>query len=206
MLKKLNFRFALCCIMVFMIAAAVSCAKKTSDPDQEMPDRDREVSESESAEAERQRAEEKEDTEIDEQELEAEERAEKRTRREDTEEEEKEEEEKEQFLSEKVYFDFDDASLSAEARDTLQQKVSWLRENPDACVIIEGHCDERGTDEYNLALGSRRAESVKDFLVKAGIEGTRLTTISYGEERPAVKGQDEEAWAKNRRAEFRFCR
>ncbi|MFW6297203.1 MAG: peptidoglycan-associated lipoprotein Pal [Desulfosalsimonas sp.] len=198
MVKKINFRFVLFCIIVLMLAAVVSCAKKTPES-QGGPEREQEISETESAEEERQRTKEKEETEIDEQELEARKRAEAR-------EEQKAEVEKDEFLSEKVYFEFDDSSLDAEAREVLQRKVKWLRESPDACVIIEGHCDERGTDEYNLALGSRRAESVKDFLVKAGIDSSQLTTISYGEERPAEKGNDEESWAKNRRAEFRFCR
>lgn len=198
MLKKFNFRFILCCIMVLMLAAAMSCAKKTPEPDEGVTEQEQKVSETETEEAERQRKE-KQESEIDEQELEASKRAEAR-------EQQKAEEEKERFLSQKIYFEFDDSSLTTEAREVLQHKVRWLRNNPDACVIVEGHCDERGTDEYNLALGSRRAESVKDFLVKAGIDPSRLTTISYGEERPAVEGHNEKAWAKNRRVEFRFCR
>jgi peptidoglycan-associated lipoprotein len=113
-----------------------------------------------------------------------------------------------QFVNEKIYFGFDDSALSPEARNVLREKVQYLRANPDKCVVIEGHCDERGTDEYNLALGSRRAESVKEFMVKAGISPSRLTTISYGEEKPAVAASSENAWARNRRAEFKFtnCR
>ena len=82
------------------------------------------------------------------------------------------------------------------------QKAEWMRENPNATVTIEGHCDERGTNEYNLALGDRRAESAKAFLTDLGIDSSRLTTISYGEERPVDPRSDEEAWAKNRRAHF----
>ena len=78
----------------------------------------------------------------------------------------------------------------------------WLNDNPDANIVIEGHCDDRGTNAYNLALGERRAESVKAFLADLGIESARMTTISYGEEKPLDLGQNEEAWAKNRRAEF----
>ena len=80
--------------------------------------------------------------------------------------------------------------------------ADWLRANPQATVTIEGHCDERGTSAYNIALGDRRAESAKAFLSDLGIDGNQLSTISYGEERPLLNGQNEEAWAKNRRAHF----
>ncbi|MBC2712270.1 MAG: peptidoglycan-associated lipoprotein Pal [Desulfosarcina sp.] len=106
------------------------------------------------------------------------------------------------FLSENVYFDFDTATLDYQAQELLKQKAMWLQSNPDANTVIEGHCDERGTNAYNLALGERRAESAKAFLVNLGIDGSRLTTISYGEEKPVDMGQNEEAWAKNRRAGF----
>ena len=109
---------------------------------------------------------------------------------------------KNRFLNENVYFDFDDATLDYQAQELLKQKAMWMRDNPDANVVIEGHCDERGTNAYNLALGERRAESTKSFLVNLGISGTRMTTISYGEEKPVDMGQNEEAWAKNRRAAF----
>jgi peptidoglycan-associated lipoprotein len=109
---------------------------------------------------------------------------------------------KNRFLNENVYFDFDNATLDYQAQELLKQKAMWLRDNPDANVVIEGHCDERGTNAYNLALGERRAESAKTFLVNLGIPGMRLTTISYGEEKPVDMGQNEEAWAKNRRAGF----
>ena len=109
---------------------------------------------------------------------------------------------KNRFLSEHVYFEFDNATLDYQAQELLKQKAMWLRDNPDANVVIEGHCDERGTNAYNLALGERRAESTKSFLVNLGISGARLTTISYGEEKPLDMGQNEEAWAKNRRAAF----
>lgn len=114
------------------------------------------------------------------------------------------EEEKAKFLDTKIYFAFDDSSLSAEARETLLAQARWLKENRGRTVVVEGHCDNRGTEEYNLALGSRRAQSVKDFLVNAGVELSQIVTISYGEEKPAVRGDNEEAWAKNRRAEFRL--
>ena len=108
------------------------------------------------------------------------------------------------FVNENVYFGFDDATLTRQAREILAQKAEWLRSHPDVEVVIEGHCDERGTKEYNMALGQRRAQSIKNFLVNAGIDADRLNTISYGEERPADPRNNEEAWAKNRRGHFRI--
>jgi len=105
-------------------------------------------------------------------------------------------------MQEDIYFDFDKSILSPSAQDNLLRKAEWLRENYDATVTIEGHCDERGTNEYNLALGDRRAESAKDFLSDLGIDPSRLSTISYGEERPVDPRRNEEAWAKNRRSHF----
>jgi peptidoglycan-associated lipoprotein len=105
-------------------------------------------------------------------------------------------------LEENIYFEFDKALLTSVARELLISNGEWLRNNPDVEIVIEGHCDERGTNEYNLALGDRRAESVKMFLMDLGIENSRLTTISYGEERPSDTGHTEDAWAKNRRAHF----
>jgi peptidoglycan-associated lipoprotein len=109
---------------------------------------------------------------------------------------------KNRFVNEMVYFAFDDSSLDQQAQEVLREKAVWLRDNPDASVIIEGHTDERGTNAYNLALGERRAESVKNFLVNLGVDASRLTTISYGEERPIAFGQTEAAWAQNRRVAF----
>jgi peptidoglycan-associated lipoprotein len=102
-----------------------------------------------------------------------------------------------------VYFDFDQATLSDLAKETLVRNAEWLRSNPQVRVQIEGHCDERGTAEYNLALGQRRAEAVRGYLASLGIDGSRLVTISYGKERPADPGHSEEAWARNRRVEFK---
>jgi peptidoglycan-associated lipoprotein len=102
-----------------------------------------------------------------------------------------------------VYFDFDQATLTQLAKDTLVRNAEWLRANPQTRVQVEGHCDERGTAEYNLALGERRAEAVKSYLTSLGIDSTRLVTISYGKERPADPGHTEEAWARNRRVEFK---
>lgn len=109
---------------------------------------------------------------------------------------------REMFENEDILFEFDSASLSVEAQEILRAKAAWLRENPRARVVIEGHCDERGTNEYNLALGDRRAFSSKSFLVDLGIADSRLTTISYGEEQPVDSRATEDAWTQNRRAHF----
>lgn len=101
-----------------------------------------------------------------------------------------------------VYFAFDDFSLSQEAKTVLAQNAAWLINNPQREVIIEGHCDERGNDEYNIVLGERRANSVKRYLIVMGVKESQLSTISFGEERPAARGHNEAAWAQNRRAEF----
>ncbi len=106
------------------------------------------------------------------------------------------------FENQDIYFEFDSIRLSPAAQEILTLKAKWLRANPDARATIEGHCDSRGTNEYNLALGEGRAQSVKAFLVDLGIKPSRLNTISYGEERPIDGTQSEEAWAKNRRAHF----
>lgn len=106
------------------------------------------------------------------------------------------------YMRESIYFAFDKSILTAASQANLTQKAEWLRENPNATLTIEGHCDERGTNEYNLALGDRRAESAKAFLVDLGIEASRITTISYGEERPVCTDKNEECWAKNRRDQF----
>jgi len=99
-----------------------------------------------------------------------------------------------------VFFAFDSSELSAEARAALDTQVTWLKKHGDVNVIVQGHCDERGTRDYNLALGSRRAEAVKQYLVDHGIAANRISTFSYGKERPAVFGSNEAAWAQNRRA------
>ena len=101
-----------------------------------------------------------------------------------------------------IYYEFDKSTLTPMAQDTLMRHAAWLRANSDVTVTIEGHADERGTNEYNLALGDRRADSAKAYLVDLGIPASRLTTISYGEERPLCTQQNEECWAKNRRAHF----
>lgn len=103
-------------------------------------------------------------------------------------------------VGDRVFFAYDSAVLSEVAAQTLDRQAAWLERYPDVTVTIEGHADERGTREYNLALGDRRANSVKNYLVALDIAPSRILTISYGEERPAASGHDETAWAKNRRA------
>jgi peptidoglycan-associated lipoprotein len=99
-----------------------------------------------------------------------------------------------------VYFDFDSSALTADTEGTLMRQAAFLNANPALTVTIEGHCDERGTREYNLALGERRATAARDFLLAQGVDSARIRTISYGKERPAVAGSNESAWAKNRRS------
>jgi peptidoglycan-associated lipoprotein len=106
------------------------------------------------------------------------------------------------FQNEDIHFEFDSILLSAQAQEILRKKAQWLKENRTVSVTIEGHCDNRGTNEYNLALGDRRAYSAKVFLIDLGIAESRLQTLSFGEERPLDPGENEEAWAKNRRAHF----
>jgi peptidoglycan-associated lipoprotein len=105
--------------------------------------------------------------------------------------------------ADRIYFAFDRSELSDQARQTLAEKAELLKAHPALTLLIEGHCDERGTNEYNMALGERRARAAYEYLVLLGIETGRLTIISYGEEYPAVPGSGEEAWAKNRRDEFK---
>ncbi|XDZ63949.1 peptidoglycan-associated lipoprotein Pal [Alphaproteobacteria bacterium LSUCC0396] len=99
-----------------------------------------------------------------------------------------------------VYFGFDSSELDGEAQATLDRQAAFLNVNPTMVVIIEGHADERGTREYNLALGDRRAVSVRDYLLAKGLNAARIRTVSYGKERPSVVGSNEDSWAKNRRA------
>ncbi len=100
----------------------------------------------------------------------------------------------------RVFFAFDSSALSNNAIEALQTQVKWLKKNENVDVIVQGYCDERGTREYNLALGERRANAVKQYLVSQGIAADRISTISYGKERPAVLGSNEAAWAQNRRS------
>ncbi len=107
---------------------------------------------------------------------------------------------------EAVYFDFDQWSIREDQKDVLQKNAEWLKANPKVKVRLEGHCDERGTAEYNLALGQKRAEAAKAFLEGLGIAAQRISAISYGKERPLDPGHDEAAWAKNRRADIVLVR
>ena len=102
-----------------------------------------------------------------------------------------------------IYFDFDRSNIRPDFQPVMEGIAEWLNRNGHKQLLIEGHCDERGTSEYNLALGERRSLSVRKYLVGLGISPDRLHTISYGEEKPAVSGHDETAWAENRRAEFK---
>ena len=106
------------------------------------------------------------------------------------------------FENEDIQFEFDSIRLSSEAQEILRKKAQWLKANPAARVTIEGHCDNRGTNEYNLALGDRRAHSAQVFLIDLGIAESRVQTISFGEERPIDTADNEAAWAQNRRAHF----
>ena len=100
----------------------------------------------------------------------------------------------------RVYFGFDQYNLTNEAMEVLQEQARFLVDNPEAAVVVEGHTDDRGTRDYNLALGERRAVSVKNYLIANGVDAGRIRVISYGKERPAVVGANEAAWAQNRRA------
>lgn len=107
-------------------------------------------------------------------------------------------------VGDRVFFGFDKSNLTSDAQATLAKQAAWMLKFPQVMVQVEGHCDERGTREYNLALGERRANSVKEYLVSLGVSADRVSTISYGKERPAVEGSNEEAWAQNRRGVTRI--
>ena len=107
-----------------------------------------------------------------------------------------------EFQNQDILFDYDKYDLRPDARAVLDRKVAFMNENGSVRVQIEGHCDERGTNAYNLALGERRANASRQYLTTAGVSAGRLSTISYGEERPLDPGQNEAAWARNRRAHF----
>jgi peptidoglycan-associated lipoprotein len=109
---------------------------------------------------------------------------------------------KENFVSEvgdRVFFGYDKSDLNMDSQSTLDRQAAWLQKYPSVRISVEGHCDERGTREYNLALGERRASAVKDYLVARGIDGGRISTISYGKEKPVALGNDKSAWGQNRR-------
>ena len=103
-------------------------------------------------------------------------------------------------VGDRVFFNYDSAELDTDAQELLQDQVAWLKQYSDVSITVEGHCDERGTREYNLALGEKRAQSVKNYLISLGVDSGRVSTISYGKERPAVVGSNDGAWAQNRRS------
>jgi peptidoglycan-associated lipoprotein len=184
-----KFAIALLLCLVFV---AVGCSTKKTDVDPAAQEQEQvEQTEQETADQEA-----KAKAEAEEERLKAEELARQKK------EAQQKKEAKAQFENKKIYFSFDSSELSEEARQTLENKAEWMRSNPDSEISVEGHCDERGTAEYNLALGERRAESAKKYLNALGIESDRIDTISYGEEKPAVEGSGEEVWSQNRRAEF----
>jgi peptidoglycan-associated lipoprotein len=104
-----------------------------------------------------------------------------------------------QNVGDRVFFDTDKSSIKPEGQQTLQRQAAWLKQYPNVTITVEGHCDDRGTREYNLALGDRRAHAVERALVALGVQANRVKTISYGKERPAVLGDNEASWAQNRR-------
>ena len=103
-------------------------------------------------------------------------------------------------VGDRVFFGYDSSDLDSDAQELLQDQVAWLKQHSDVSITVEGRCDERGTREYNLALGEKRAQSVKNYLISLGITPSRVSTISYGKERPAVIGSHEGAWSQNRRS------
>jgi len=102
-------------------------------------------------------------------------------------------------FGDRVFFDFNKSSITADSAETLKRQAAWMASNPNVTVVVEGHCDERGTREYNLALGERRANAMREHLISLGVSSARIETISYGKERPAVSGSNDAAWSQNRR-------
>ncbi|MFO7753942.1 MAG: peptidoglycan-associated lipoprotein Pal [Desulfobacteraceae bacterium] len=181
-------------LLVAGLFFTVSCGKKTV------------VSEPEATQVETEQGAEDTDTGMTEDEMTDAEKEKQRKLEEQRLEEQRKEEErkaaKARFVNKKIHFEFDSSELTSKAQEILKDKAEWLENNRDESVLIEGHCDERGTTEYNLALGERRAKAAKEFLVNMGISESRLSTVSFGEEKPLDPGHNPEAWAKNRRANF----
>jgi peptidoglycan-associated lipoprotein len=176
-------------LMILVLTVAVGCAKKQVETQPE-PAEPAEVSTMKQEEAQDMAAQKAAE------EREAKERAAKQAKMEamDT------------LTMENIYFDFDKYDLKPQYRDLLKEKAEILKKYDDTRVLIAGHCDERGTEEYNLALGERRARAAYEFLVLLGVNASQLEMVSYGEERPAVQGSNESAWAKNRRDEFKIIK
>lgn len=103
-------------------------------------------------------------------------------------------------VNDRVFFGYDSSAIDSMSQDTLSRQAAWLQQNPGITITVEGHCDERGTREYNIALGERRAYAAKKYLISQGVSPNRVSTISYGKERPAVAGSNADSWAQNRRA------
>ncbi|MFV0349561.1 MAG: peptidoglycan-associated lipoprotein Pal [Halodesulfovibrio sp.] len=110
------------------------------------------------------------------------------------------------ITDELVYFEFDKFDIKADYRDSLKNKAAVMKKFPQLRVLVEGHCDDRGTEEYNLALGERRARAVKEYLMVLGVSASQIEVVSFGEERPAVEGKGEAVWSKNRRAAFKIIK
>jgi peptidoglycan-associated lipoprotein len=190
--RKLGFYLLMAALVAGLFLTA-SCAKKTVVSDATtIEDQTQSAEEAAAAEAARKAEEER----IRQQELQDE------MARKKAEEEARMAAAKTRFLNQHIHFEFDSAELTDTARAVLREKAEWLKANADLQVIIEGHCDERGTTEYNLALGERRANAAKQYLQDLGVGAFRMTTVSYGEERPLDPGQNETAYSKNRRAQF----
>jgi peptidoglycan-associated lipoprotein len=109
---------------------------------------------------------------------------------------------REMAMLKSIHFDFDKSDIRPDAARILDANIDWMKSNPQAAILIEGHCDERGTNEYNIALGDRRARATMNYLAARGVSAARMTMISYGEERPVCTLRNEECWAQNRRAQF----
>jgi len=171
-------------------AAAEKKAKQQEDAEQRELEKQREMARQQAVEEERLRDQRRREMELAE------------TKRQEENAKQLAERQKKIFLGELVLFNYNSSVLTTEAQERLTKKAAWLKDNPNEKIIIEGHCDERGSTEYNLALGDRRAKAAKAFLVDMGISASRITITSYGEERPFDKGQNENAWSMNRRAHF----
>jgi len=207
MFKRLSCNLLIFILMVSLCVFLNACAKQVVQEEESLTAEDSQLREAEAEEAAR-------EARIKEEELRKQkEREEAALREEDLQREETARREasarieaqlREEFENKDIHFDFDEFSLGDEAIEILAEKTSWLLENPAVTIEIEGHCDERGTNEYNMALGERRANSALKYLVNSGVEGHRVSTISYGEEDPLDLGSNEDAWAKNRRGHFRI--
>ena len=175
-------------MLAMLLALGVSCAKKQVTTDQEMAAEEGAAQQSAEDEAARREAEEM--------------RRAREARQREQAASMSEEARRAAFEDEHIHFDFDKYVLTPQAMMILDDKAAYLREHSGVRVLVEGHADERGSNEYNLALGDRRANSAKNYLVKSGVAASRITTISYGEEQPLCRQQNESCWSRNRRGAF----